>query len=122
MPRTAAQYPSTTSPASASTAASSVVATLVASRALSVWSNPPALDAQGSGGATVAGVTEAGGAAGDGAGARGGASARQGGRLGTWRRPGAAQVAVATQMPPLADALPEHVVRWLATLALCCGS
>src|SRR4029434_5206696 len=63
MPRTAAQYPSTTSPASASTAASSVVAQLVASRALSVWSNPPALGVQGSGGATVAGVTDAGGAA-----------------------------------------------------------
>src|SRR5262249_54546728 len=61
------------SPTSASTAASSVVATLVASRALSVWSNPPALDAQGSGRAPVAGVTNAGRAAGDGAAPWGGA-------------------------------------------------
>src|SRR6266404_805342 len=60
MPRTAAQYPSTTSPASSSTAGSSAVATPVASRALSVWTNPPALDVQGSGvadaGAVVVGV------------------------------------------------------------------
>src|SRR5882724_13213779 len=71
MPRTAAQYPSTTSPASSSTAGSSAVATPVASRALSVWTNPPALDVQGSGvadaGAVVVGVaTLLGGAGGGG--------------------------------------------------------
>src|SRR4029450_282027 len=60
-----AQNPRTPSPAATSTAASSVVAQLVASRALSVWSNPQALDAQGSGGATVAGVTDATSAEGD---------------------------------------------------------
>src|SRR5262249_57934829 len=87
MPRTAAQYPSTTSPTSASTAASSVVATLVASRALSVWSNPPALDAQGSGRAPVAGGTDAGGAAGGVGAPRGGAGGGGGADAAACRRP-----------------------------------
>src|SRR6266849_149735 len=63
MPRTAAQYPSTTSPASSSTSGASAVATPVASRALSVRTTPPALDAPGSGVAALAGVADAGAAA-----------------------------------------------------------
>src|SRR6266567_3113157 len=53
MPRTTAQYPSTTSPASSSTPGSPAAATPVTSRGLSIRTTPTSLDAQGTGAAAA---------------------------------------------------------------------
>src|SRR5215471_1314867 len=61
MPRTAAQYPSTTSPTSSSTSASPASLKPVASRAPSGRRPPRSLAAQGSGGAAIGGRRYVGG-------------------------------------------------------------
>src|SRR5262249_47590232 len=74
IPRTAAQYPNTTSPASSVTSGSAVTAPAVVSRALAVWPPPRSRRAQASGaaasGMATHGVSSAWGGLGAGAGSR----------------------------------------------------
>src|SRR5262249_5377340 len=98
IPRTAAQYPNTTSPASSVTAGSAVTAPAVVSRALAVWPPPRSRRAQASG------------------------AAASGWPHTASRLPGAAWGQGQAQGQRCADAPPAHGVRSCATRALCSAS